>query len=143
MTNGNNSKLGAMSPWIRHAIQGVGIGGGGMIAIEAIKELGKHPELLPQLTSGVIPYICFAIVALVIVDRRLGTFSEMHAKGVAAQEMLAANVGALVMKDDQRAREQDILLDHLARNSEETLSLVKQTRAICPTCVQRGQEIRT
>jgi hypothetical protein len=44
---------------------------------------------------------------------------------VRAQERLAENVGKLVEKDDQRAREQDIMLNHLARGNEEIIGHLK------------------
>jgi hypothetical protein len=61
------------------------------------------------------------VIGMVVFDRRLQSYADLHARSVSAQEQLAANVGALVQKDDERAREQDITLNFLARNSAEVL----------------------
>jgi hypothetical protein len=56
-----------------------------------------------------------------MLDDRFRRVIEAMRESSQAQQRLADNVGALVMKDDQRAREQELLLNHLARQSDTIL----------------------
>jgi hypothetical protein len=72
------------------------------------------------------------MVAMFIVDRRMNAFVELSTRHVVAQEVLAAGVNALVSKDDQRAREQDIMLNHLAASSERILADLAEMKGRLP-----------
>jgi hypothetical protein len=113
----------------RWALEGITGGIGIAIAYKAIETVQARPEFLPQLLSnGVLPFSAL-FLAMVLFRKQSEQFIAAHVRSVVAQEQLAANVGALVAKDDQRAREQDILLDHLTRNSEDTLREIREIKA--------------
>jgi hypothetical protein len=109
------------APWLRYVLHGLGGGTAVMIGLAAIEAVKQRPEFLPQLLGGNVLFFSALVLGMVVFDRRLQSYAELHARGVTAQEQLAANVGALVAKDDERAREQDITLNYLARNSEKIL----------------------
>jgi hypothetical protein len=119
----------AKMPWLRYLLHGVGGGTAVVIGLAAIEAVKQKPEFLPQLLSGNVLLFGIAAIGLVVFDRRLQSYTELHTRAVAAQEQLAANVGALVAKDDERAREQDITLNYLARNSEKILERLEKLGA--------------
>lgn len=116
------------APWLRWLLHGVGGGTAVVIGLAAIEAVKQKPEFLPQLLSGNVLLFGIAAIGLVVFDRRLQSYADLHQRAVAAQEQLAANVGALVSKDDQRAREQDILLGHLARQTDTILRYLEEQR---------------
>lgn len=106
-------------------LTGIGGGAGLAIGIAAVKAVGAHPELVAQLLSGGILYFGIAVASMFVFDKRFRDFNAMQTRSVlsqeknaAAQAELARNVGELVAKDDQRQREQELTLNHLARRSE-------------------------
>jgi hypothetical protein len=118
----------AKGPWLRWALHGFGGGTAIAVGLAAIAAVKERPEFLPQLLSGNVLIFGIGAIGLVVFDRRLQSYAELHSRSVAAQEQLAANVGALVAKDDLRAREQDALLGHLARQSEKILQYLEEQR---------------
>lgn len=117
----------AKVPWLSYLLHGVGGGTAVVIGLAAIEAVKQKPELLPQLLGGNVLVFAIAAIGLVVFDRRLQSYAELHSRSVAAQEQLAANVGALVSKDSEREREQDILVNYLARHSSansETLARI-------------------
>jgi hypothetical protein len=112
----------------KYLLHGVGGGAGIYLAVRGVEALERHPEFMPQLLSGGFLSFAALVVGMFVFDRRLQGFTELQMRHVVAQEELAANVGALVAKDDQRAREQDITLNHLAANSERILSELSELR---------------
>jgi hypothetical protein len=101
------------------ALTGLGGGAGLAVGIAAIKAIASHPEFLPQLLNGGFLYFAALMSGMVIFKRELRDFNAMQLRNVVAQEELARNVGAMVAKDDQRAREQELTLNHLARRSDQ------------------------
>jgi hypothetical protein len=97
----------------------------GYAAIQAVK---ARPDFLQQLLSGGALWFASLVIGMVIFRRQLEVFNAMQLRHVIAQEKLAQNVGELVTRDDQRAREQDLLLNHLARNSDEILRQLAELR---------------
>jgi hypothetical protein len=100
------------------------------IGLAAIKALTTRPELLPQLLNGGFLYFAVLVVGMVIASKKMDTFTAMHERTVVAQEQLATNVGALVAKDSQREREQDLLLNHLTRTNETILQRLDELKAL-------------
>jgi uncharacterized protein YbaP (TraB family) len=125
--NGNAKRL--LLKWTLH-----GVGGGAAISLglALIEALKQRPEMLPQLLNGGFLSFLALVAGMVIFDRRLGQFAEAHGRGVAAQEELASSVTMLAQKDDQRAREQDILLDHLAHGQQQILDEILELRKETP-----------
>ncbi len=125
---------------VRWVLAGAGGGAGVAIGIAAIRALTARPEFLPQLLGGGFLGFSTVIVGLVIFSKKADVFQATQIRAVVAQEQLAHNVGNLVTKItlrdeafEQRAREQDITLNHLARQSDEILKrLPKLTRATDP-----------
>ncbi|MGO9643010.1 MAG: hypothetical protein ACLP1Y_17090 [Candidatus Acidiferrales bacterium] len=94
---------------------GLAGGSGTVIALAMIDAVKHEPGFLPQLVNGGALYFAFAIVALLLYDRRAAASADLQARNVAAQETLAANVGALVNKSSERERETEILINHVAK----------------------------
>jgi mevalonate kinase len=108
------------------AIAGLGLGSGATVAVVAVRAIAAHPELLAQLLNGGFLYFSALMAGMVLFRKEFRDFNAMQARHVAAQEKLAASVGDLVSRDDQRAREQEITLNHLARQSEEILKHLRE-----------------
>jgi hypothetical protein len=105
-----------------------GGGAGLVLGIAAIKALMARPEFVPQLLSGGFLGFSALIVGMMIASRKADAFLSAHVRSVVASEQLAHNVGELVTKIstrdealEQRAREQELTLNHLARQSDEIL----------------------
>ena len=120
-------------PWLRFVLHGIGGGTAVMIGLAAIEAVRQRPDFLPQLLGGNVLMFSALVIGMVVFDRRLQSYAELHGRSVTAQEQLAANVGALVAKDDERAREQDITLNYLARNSAEVLERLGNIEARLPS----------
>jgi hypothetical protein len=105
----------------RWAFAGAGGGVGVAIGLATIKAVTTRPEFVPQLLNGGFLYFAVLVVGMVIASKKMDTFTAMHERTVVAQEQLATNVGALVAKDTQREREQELLLNHLAKTHDTIL----------------------
>ena len=105
-----------------------GGGAGLVLGVAAIKALMARPEFLPQLLSGGFLGFSALVVGMMIASRKADAFLAAHVRSVVAAEQLSTNVGDLVTKIsardealEQRAREQELTLNHLARQSDEIL----------------------
>lgn len=121
LADGLASKL----PWLRWIMHGLGGGTAVMLGLAALDLLKQRPEFLPLLLNGNFLMFSVVVIGIVVFDRRWQGEAEIRLRQVTAQEQLAAGVNALVSKDDERAREQDITMNYLARNSADILKLVK------------------
>lgn len=110
------------TPWLRWIMHGIGGGGAVAVGLAVIKAVENRPEFLPQLLGGNAPLFTALLLAMFFANQRFSQFTELQTRNVEANEKLAAGVNALVMKDDQKAREQEILLDHLAKQTEKILA---------------------
>jgi hypothetical protein len=118
----------ARSAALKWGAGAAGGGAGAMLGYEAIKAVSARPEFLPQLLSSGVLGFAALVVGMVIFRKQFESFNATQQRHAGAQEQLAANVGALVGKDDQRAREQDIMLDHLSRTSDRILTELRELR---------------
>ena len=119
----------AKAPWLRWLVHGLGGGTAVVIGLAAIDAVRDRPEFLPQLLGGNVLFFFVVVAGMFVFDRRLQGFTELQTRHVAAQEQLAAGVQALVTKDDERAREQEILLDHLAIQMDKVVGYLERERA--------------
>jgi hypothetical protein len=133
------STRGKIGP-VKWALTGLGGGAGLALGLAAMKLIQERPEFLPQLLNSGFLFFTALVVGMVVASRKADAFVAMsHAmqeRSVVANERLAQSVGDLALKDDQRAREQEITLNHLARKSEqhstqneEILKLLKEVKA--------------
>ncbi len=113
---------------VRWVLAGAGGGAGVAIAIAAMKALTTRPEFLPQLVNGGFLGFAAVVVGMIVVSRKADVFVAAHLRQVIAQEQLALNVGALVAKDTQREREQELLLNHLTRTNETILERLDELK---------------
>lgn len=67
-----------------------------------------------------------AVVAIAVVDRRLGQQASALREQAVATAKMAGSVQCLAEKDQERERELDLALGLLTRNSEKTLKLVER-----------------
>lgn len=107
---------------VRLAVAAAGGGAGLAIGVAAIRAVTTRPEFLPQLLNGQFLFFSALVVGMVIASRKGDTFIAMNERNVIAQEKMAANVGALVTRDDSRERRLDLLLGELTRTSERNAS---------------------
>ncbi|HLZ93360.1 MAG TPA: hypothetical protein VKQ28_16770 [Candidatus Acidoferrum sp.] len=114
----------------RWVLAGAGGGAGLAVGLAAVRSLTARPEFLPQLLNGGFLYFSVLVVGMVIASKKMDTFTAMHERTVVAQEQLASNVGALVAKDTQREREQELLLNHLTRTNETILERLDELKAL-------------
>jgi len=114
---------------LRWMLGGLGGGAGVTLALAMIDMVKSRPEFFPQLlNSGLLGFTAL-MGGMVLFGRKFDAFNEVQLRQVAAQERLAANVGALVEKDDSRAREQELTLNHLARQSDAILQELQRIKA--------------
>lgn len=113
-------------PWLKYVLHGVGGGTAVILALAAMDVLKTRPEFLPQLlTGGAVPFAAL-IVCAIIFDRRLGQFTELQLRHVIAQEQLAANVGAVAVKDDTRGQALEAAVRYNADATRKIADDVKQ-----------------
>lgn len=114
--------------WFMGAFGG-GLAGGSIYLM--FKLYASDREVALQVIDSVPLFVIIVLLITVggpMLDDRFRRVIEAMQEGSRAQQKLADNVGTLVMKDDIRAREQDILLNHLARTSETILGEVRKFR---------------
>jgi hypothetical protein len=114
---------------VRTLLGATGGGTGVAIAYEVIQAMRQRPEFLGQLVNGGALYMTFAIVALVIVDRRLSRSADLQVRNVVAQEELARHFGELVERDDVRAQAQEAALRYLSAMAEDISKKVNELHA--------------
>jgi len=119
---------------------GGSIGAGGVLAYEVIALFKSQPALADRILEWG-PLFGVIVLGGYLMDRRLGQFVAAQEKtavaisqGADAQRHVAAAVEQLCQRDDERAREQDITLNFLTRNSEEILEKLRviETRLAQP-----------
>jgi len=111
------------------ALGGLGAGGGVTLGLAVIEMVKARPEFFPQLLNSGLLGFGALMFGIVVVGKKFDAFNVTQLRQVAAQEQLAANVGALIEKDDNRLREQELTLNHLARQSDQILEELKQLKA--------------
>jgi hypothetical protein len=67
------------------------------------------------------PMFVVSLALMMLADRRAGQFIDLQAQQTAAMLGIQTSFQQMAARDDQRAREQEIVLDHLAQNSEKLL----------------------
>jgi len=115
-------------PWLKYIVSAGSAGAGITVVVVVVQAVERHPEFMPQLLSGGFLSFAALVIAMLVFDRRIGAFVEMHARSTAAQEALAANVGLLVAKDDTRAQAEEAAIRYLALDIREILELVKKQK---------------
>jgi hypothetical protein len=115
-------------PWLKYIVSAGSAGAGITVVVVIVQAIERHPEFMPQLLSGGFLSFTALVIAMIVFDRRVGAFVEMHARSTAAQEALAANVGLLVAKDDTRAQAEEAAIRYLAQDVREILELVKKEK---------------
>jgi hypothetical protein len=106
------------------ALTSFGVSGGAVsayLAITMLKDVVKaEPRMILQTLTNWGPLFFFAMVIVFLGDKRFGemiTVSRENAdaalQNAKAMQELADGVRMIASRDDQRAREQELLLDHL------------------------------
>ena len=111
--------------WLQHLLFG-----GAMTSIGAVVYTlaEKEPRLLIETLQKFGPSTFLGLVALVILDRGLKNGITILREGTIAQQRLADAVQAIAQKDDERARELELVVGHLARNSRQILEEIKSMK---------------
>jgi len=117
------------SSLLKWALGSVGGGAGVTIAISAVNALKERPEFVPQLLSSGFLGFAALTVGMVMFNRQFQSFNAMQERHVIAQEALAQNVGALVSKNSEEARELELTVNHLARQSDQILDELRRIKA--------------
>jgi hypothetical protein len=102
------------------------ITGGTALAVvyKALEVVQAKPEFLPLLlNSGFLP-LGTLVVGMLLFGRRMDRFNANQLRSVIANEQLAANVGALVAKDDTRAQALEAAMRYVASDTRQILSLL-------------------
>jgi hypothetical protein len=119
---------------VRWVLTAFGGGAGAALGYTAIQAIKAHPELLQQLLSSGAFGFAALIIGMVIFRQQFENFNVTQQRGVFAQEQLAISISELVSRDDQRAREQELTLNHLARGTDEILRRLDDL-----ACLQKKQ----
>ena len=123
----------AKSATLRWGLSAFAGGSGLGVAIAAMQVVKARPEFLPQLlTSGPLAFTAF-IVMMVMFHRQFAQFNATNERHAVAQEeaaksfaVLAEKIGARDEAAEQRARENELTLNHLARQNEQILAELKR-----------------
>jgi len=117
---------------------GGSIGAGGVLAYEVVALFKSQPALALRILEWG-PLFGVIVLGGYLMDRRLGQFVAAQEKtavaisqGADAQRQVAVAVEQLCQRDDERAREQDITLNFLTRNSEEILEKLRNIEMRLP-----------
>jgi hypothetical protein len=119
---------------------GGGIGAGATIALVLAD---KEPKLLIQTFFAWGPASLIGLVAVVLIGQgaskgftRVMDFGEkllqVGRDNAASQQKLADAVNQIAQKDDERAREMDLVVGQLARNSRQILDDIRDLRERLP-----------
>lgn len=111
----------ANGDWKKTAIRW---GTGGTVCAVVLKVLDilhQQPQMLTAIVSWG-PLFVLAVIGIYVVDKRAGQFVAATEKNAVATAQLAASVDVLSRKDDQRERETEIVLNHLANGMEQLQS---------------------
>lgn len=120
--------------WKATAVRWVTGGTACAVAIKVLDVLQQQPQMVEKILNWGPPFF-LAVLGIYLVDRRAAQFVAAQERNAGAIERfvgeqhrladstrdIAESVHFVSQRDDQRAREQDILLDHLAQNSEQVL----------------------
>ncbi len=117
-TNGQaGSKLENLAVrWLQKLIFGCGIGGGAALMFFLAD---KQPIRLIEMLEKFGPETFLGVIALVILDRNMKSGISIQRDSVAAMEKAADAVKQIANKDDERVREMELVVDHLARGMRE------------------------
>jgi hypothetical protein len=102
--------------------------------IDALVRLGESWGPMALVSIVVVSVLSFIGNKLIDVNREHGKqmieisreHGEAQTKTAVAMEQLAAGVGRIAEKDDERQRENELILDHLARSSRDNQVLLRQ-----------------
>lgn len=112
---------------------GSGAGAGAVLGLAVWRLVESEPAAVLQLVSGWGPLAVLGVVGMVLADKRFGQLIDSQAKNAEAQQSLAAAVNRLVERDDEKAREMELVIGHLARNTERILDRVSAIEEKLPT----------
>lgn len=115
-----------------HLLLGGGMGAGATIAYvlaerepRALIETFQHwgaPSLI-----GLVAVVLLSQASTKVMDLG-GQMLEVGRENAAAQQKLADAVSQISQKDDERAREMELVVDHLARNSRQILDDIREIK---------------
>jgi hypothetical protein len=88
----------------------------------------KEPKLLIETLQKFGPATFLGLVALVILDRGLKSGAAILREGTAAQQKLADAVQAISARDDERSREMELIVDHVARGMRDVKSETREVK---------------
>lgn len=114
--------------WGKWVLGGLGAGSGVTVALVVIEAVKERPEFLPQLLGSGGLWFAALILGMGMFRNQFASFNAMQERHVVAQEQLAQSVSALVSKDEETTREQELTLNHLARQSEQILLELKRIK---------------
>jgi hypothetical protein len=92
----------------------------------------SQPSAVVEVVRGWGPLGVIGIVGMVLVDRRWAQSIEAHGKVAESQQVLAVAVQKIADKDDQRIREQELVLDHLSKTNEKIFTTLEAMRDALP-----------
>lgn len=123
---------------LRHIVAAVIGGGGLMYCVEVLA--GSQSKAVIDMLGSFGPLFIVAAGMLYVLDRRMGQFISTSreftgdlvgamTQNAVAQQRTADAISTIAQKDDQRARETELVLGHLARTSEKILDKVNALEA--------------
>jgi hypothetical protein len=109
----------------KHLLTGGGVGLGAALGYFLMSATGDERKLLIETVAKFGPWFVMGIAGIVFVDRRVGEGINVLKENASSQQKLADAVSSIANRDDERARENEIVVGVLARNSSEILSRMK------------------
>lgn len=105
------------------------IGGGvGVTAAVVLTLAQKEPARIVEMFRGWGPGSLIGVIAVLLVSRGFDRMVDAQLKGAASAQQLADAVKLIAKKDDEQARENQLVTDYLTRTTSEVLDGVKAMR---------------
>lgn len=98
---------------------GFGMGLGLLHVVYSVTK--TEPRALLELIAHWGPVFVLSALVIWLGDRRMGELISLNRENVVAQQRMADAMQAIAHKDDERAREQELLIGELTRNSQTIL----------------------
>ena len=109
-------------------IAGTG-GAGGVLGIAVLDLVRSQPQMVLTLFREWGPLALIVMIGMLVADRRLGESNQVSREMAASMQKLADATNRIAEKDDERARELELAVGVMARDTSEVLSRVKELKA--------------
>lgn len=114
------------------AMGGFGIGAGGVVALAIFDVVRSQPEMTMKLLDAWGAPFVLMVAGMYLADRRMGQMIQTGKENAQALTSMAGAIDRIATKDDQREREQELLVNHL-------IAEIKDVKGGISAILERGK----